>query len=428
MPVYQELSTPELQAMLKELQAQYDAFKTKGLKLDMSRGKPAPDQLDLSMPLFDALNSQSDMKTADGLDIRNYGGVDGTLDAKRLFGELMGVSTDEIVLMGSSSLALMYDVVVRAMVHGVLGSPKPWGKYDRIKFLCPVPGYDRHFAISESLGIEMIPVDMTETGPDMDLIEKLVSEDETIKGIWCIPKYSNPQGITYSDETVLRFANLSPAAPDFRIFWDNAYCIHDLYEDHDELLDLFAEVKKTGKANMLFMFASTSKVTFPGSGVAMMIATKENLAFTRRDIAVQTIGPDKTNQIRHVRFLKSVDNIYNHMKKHAVLLRPKFEAVLQDLENNLSGLGIASWTKPRGGYFIALKTMEGCAKRVISLCKEAGVVMTAAGATHPYGIDPKDVDIRIAPTYPSIDELKRAGELFCLCVKLASVEKILQSR
>lgn len=428
MASYQDLSTPQLQSMLSDFRAQYAEFQKKGLKLDMSRGKPAADQLDLSMPLFDVLNSSSDMNTSDGFDIRNYGVVDGVMDAKRLFGELMGVSTEEIILLGSSSLALMYDVVVRAMVHGVLGSPKAWGKYDKIKFLCPVPGYDRHFAISESLGIEMIPVEMTETGPDMDAVEKLVSEDETIKGIWCIPKYSNPQGITYSDETVRRFANLNPAAPDFRIFWDNAYCIHDLYDEHDELLDLFAELKKTGRANMLFMFASTSKVTFPGSGVAMMIATKENLDFVRKDISIQTIGPDKTNQIRHVRFLKDVDSIYEHMKKHAALLRPKFETVLEALDKNLGGTGIATWTKPRGGYFVALKTMEGCAKRVISLCKEAGVVMTAAGATHPYGVDPKDEDIRIAPTYPVIGELKLAGELFCLCVKLASIEKILQTR
>ena len=428
MSAYQDLSKPQLEALLKDLRTQYDDFKNKGLKLDMSRGKPAGDQLELSMPMFDVLNSKSYMKTEDGVDLRNYGVIDGALDAKRLFGELMGVSTDEIILVGPSSLTLMYDTITRAMLHGVLGGSKPWGKYDKIKFLCPVPGYDRHFFICQNLGIEMIPVEMTETGPDMDVVEKLVSEDETIKGIWCVPKYSNPQGITYSDETVRRFANLNPAAPDFRIFWDNAYCIHDLYDDHDELLDLFSELKKNGKANMMFMFASTAKMTFPGSGVAMMIATKENLDFVRKDLAAQTIGPDKINQVRHVRFFKSVDNIYAHMKKHAALLRPKFEAVLGDLEKNLGGTGVASWTKPKGGYFIALQTMEGCAKRVISLCKEAGVIMTAAGATHPYGIDPKDVDIRIAPTYPTIEELRKAGELFCLCVKIASIEKILQNR
>jgi len=428
MSAYQDLSKPQLEALLKEFRTQYADFKKEGLKLDMSRGKPAADQLELSMPMFDVINSSSYMKTEDGYDLRNYGVIDGAMDAKRLFGELMGVSTDEIILLGSSSLTLMYDTITRAMIHGVLGGSKPWGKYDKIKFLCPVPGYDRHFAICQNLGIEMIPVDMTETGPDMDVIEKLVSEDETIKGIWCVPKYSNPQGITYSDETVRRFAHLSPAAPDFRIFWDNAYCIHDLYDEHDELLDLFSELKKNGKANMLFMFASTSKVTFPSAGVAMMIATKENLDFIRKDLSIQTIGPDKINQVRHVRFLKSVDNIYAHMKKQAALLRPKFEAVLEDLEKNLGGTGTASWTKPKGGYFIALKTMEGCAKRVVSLCKEAGVVMTAAGATHPYGIDPKDMDIRIAPTYPTIGELRKAGELFCLCVKLASVEKILENR
>lgn len=428
MPAYQELSTAQLETMLKELRTQYADFQKKGLKLDMSRGKPAADQLELSMPMFDVLNSSSYMKTEDGFDLRNYGVVDGAMDAKRLFGELMGVSTDEIILVGPSSLTLMYDTIVRAMLHGVLGGSKPWGKYDKIKFLCPVPGYDRHFAICQNLGIEMIPVEMTETGPDMDVVESLVSKDETVKGIWCVPKYSNPQGITYSDETVRRFANLSPAAPDFRIFWDNAYCIHDLYDEPDHLLDLFSELKKTGKANMLFMFASTAKMTFPGSGVAMMIATKENLDFVRKDLSIQTIGPDKINQVRHVRFFKDVNNIYAHMKKHAALLRPKFETVLDTLERNLGEAGIASWKKPNGGYFIALNTLEGCAKRVVSLCKEAGVVMTAAGATHPYGADPKDSTIRIAPTYPVIEELKLAAELFCLCVRIASVEKILQTR
>lgn len=429
MATYQSLSDQQLHQLHSQLLEQYQAFQRKHLKLDMSRGKPGTDQLDLTAGMLDVINSGSDMKTIDGFDTRNYGVLDGIKEAKELFAELYGVSTDEIIVGGASSLNMMYDTITRAMLHGVMEGEKPWIQCGGIKFLCPVPGYDRHFAICQNLGIEMINVDMTSDGPDMDAVEKLVSEDPSIKGIWCVPKYSNPQGITYSDETVRRFAALKPAAPDFRIFWDNAYCIHDLYEDdRDELLDLMTELKKNGKEDMALIFASTSKITFPGAGVAVMMASRKNLDYMRKDMTIQTIGPDKINQLRHVRYFGCAENIRKHMMRQASLIRPKFEVVLEKLDAELGGLGIASWQKPKGGYFIALDTMDGCAKKVVSLCKEAGVALTNAGATHPYGKDPHDATIRIAPTYPPIEELRQAIELFCICVRLASVEKILETR
>lgn len=429
MATYQSLSKQQLQQLHSQLLDQYQAFQNKNLKLDMSRGKPGADQLDLTMGMLDVLNSSSDMNTVDGIDARNYGVLDGIKESKELFAELYGVGTDEIIVGGCSSLTMMYDTVVRALLHGVAGVEKPWLQSAPVKFLCPVPGYDRHFAICQNLGIEMINVEMTPDGPDMDVVEKLVSEDPTIKGIWCVPKYSNPQGITYSDETVRRFAALEPAAPDFRIFWDNAYCIHDLYEDDkDVLLDLLCELKKNGKEDMAFIFSSTSKITFPGAGIAVLMASKHNLDYIRKDMTIQAIGPDKINQLRHVRYFGSAANVMEHMKRQADLIRPKFETVLEKLDAELGGLEIASWLKPKGGYFIALDTLDGCAKKIVSLCKEAGVTLTSAGATHPYGKDPHDATIRIAPTYPPIEELCQAMELFCICVKLASVEKILETR
>ncbi len=418
-------------AQLEEFKAQcqkdYDAFKAQGLKLDMSRGKPGADQLDITMPMLDVLNSSSDMKSIDGTDTRNYGFLTGIPEAKQLFAEMLGVSPEEIIVGGNASLSLMFDSVSRAMTHGVLGSEKPWGKLDKVKFLCPAPGYDRHFGICECFGIEMITVPMTPTGPDMDMVEKLVSEDESIKGIWCVPMYSNPDGITYSDETVKRFANLSPKAKDFRIFWDNAYCVHHLTDDPDTLLNIFDEAKKVGKEDMIFEFASTSKISFPGAGVAVMAASKANIAQISKILGMQYISYDKVNQLRHVRYFKNLDGIKAKMQEHKKLIAPKFNIVLEALDKELGELGILSWHKPKGGYFISVYTLDGCAKKVVAYCKDGGVNLTGAGATYPYKKDPSDSNIRIAPTYPSIDELKKAVELFCISVKLASAEKLLET-
>lgn len=421
----ENMNAQQLEKFKKDVTAQYNAFQSKGLKLDMSRGKPGTDQLDLSMPMLDILNSSSDLKALDGTDCRNYGVLDGLTEAKVLFAEILGVSVKEIIVGGNSSLNLMYDTVSRAMLFGVLGSSRPWGKEEKIKFLAPSPGYDRHFGLTESFGIEMITIPMGNDGPDMDLVEKLVAEDESIKGIWCVPMYSNPEGITYSDSVVRRFANLSPKAADFRIFWDNAYCVHHLTETPDELLNILEECKKVGKENMVYIFGSTSKITFSGAGVAMMAASEANIAQIKPIMTMQTIGSDKINQLRHVRYFKNLDGIKSHMIKHRDIIAPKFSKVLEILERELSELGIASWKKPNGGYFISVDTKDGCAKRVVSLCKDAGVVLTGAGATFPHGIDPRNRNIRIAPTYPPVSELETAMELFCICVKLASVEKIL---
>ena len=418
-------------AQLEEFKAQcqkdYDAFKAQGLKLDMSRGKPGADQLDITMPMLDVLNSSSDMKSIDGTDTRNYGFLTGIPEAKQLFAEMLGVSPEEIIVGGNASLSLMFDSVSRAMTHGVLGSEKPWGKLDKVKFLCPAPGYDRHFGICECFGIEMITVPMTPTGPDMDMVEKLVSEDESIKGIWCVPMYSNPDGITYSDETVKRFANLSPKAKDFRIFWDNAYCVHHLTDDPDTLLNIFDEAKKVGKEDMIFEFASTSKISFPGAGVAVMAASKANIAQISKILGMQYISYDKVNQLRHVRYFKNLDGIKAKMQEHKKLIAPKFNIVLEALDKELGELGILSWHKPKGGYFISVYTLDGCAKKVVAYCKDGGVNLTGAGATYPYKKDPSDSNIRIAPTYPAVDELKKAVELFCISVKLASAEKLLET-
>lgn len=427
MKPYSEMTKEELLELKRDLSDQYREFQGKNLTLDMSRGKPSAEQLDLSMGMMDVLSSDSDLTCEDGTDCRNYGGLDGISEAKELLADMIEVPADNIIIYGNSSLNVMYDTISRSMTHGVMGNT-PWCKLDKVKFLCPVPGYDRHFAITEHFGIEMINVPMTATGPDMDLVEKLVSEDPAIKGIWCVPKYSNPQGITYSDETVYRFANLKPAAEDFRIFWDNAYCVHHLYEDkQDYLLEILMECKKAGNQDMVYKFSSTSKISFPGSGIAAIAASDANLADIRNMMKVQTIGHDKVNQLRHVRFFKDIHGIVEHMKKHADIMRPKFETVINTLERELGGLEIGSWIAPRGGYFISFDAMEGCAKAIVAKAKEAGLVMTGAGATFPYGKDPKDSNIRIAPSYPTPEELAVAAEIFVLSVKLVSIDKLLKN-
>ena len=428
MKAYKELSREELLTLKGELEKQFEDAKGKGLKLDMSRGKPTPAQLDMAMDMFDVFNSTSDMKAENGMDTRNYGVMDGIPEAKRLMGEIMGVPAENVIVYGNASLTIMYDTVSRAMTHGIMGNT-PWGKLDKIKFLCPVAGYDRHFKITEHFGIEMINIPMSEDGPDMDLVEEYVEKDPSVKGIWCVPKYSNPQGYTYSDETVRRFAALKPAAPDFRIFWDNAYVIHHLYEDkQDQLLEILSECEKAGNPDMVFEFASTSKVSFAGAGISAMASSKANLDDARKTMTIQTISYDKINQLRHVRYFKNLDGVMKHMMKHAAIMRPKFEAVIRVLDQELSGLGIGTWTEPRGGYFISFDSLEGCAKAIVAKCKEAGVVLTGAGATFPYGKDPKDSNIRIAPSFPTPEEMAEATDLFVLCVKLVSVEKLLQDK
>ena len=428
MKAYKELSENELLALKEDLNKQYEEAKAKGLELDMSRGKPSPSQLDMERDFLEVIKSDTNLKTSSGVDCRNYGLLDGIPEAKKLMADMIGVSEDMIIVFGNSSLNIMYDTVARSMLFGVLGST-PWCKLDKVKFLCPVPGYDRHFAITEQFGIEMINIPMTCDGPDMDLVEKYVSEDPAVKGIWCVPKYSNPQGYTYSDETVRRFASLKPAAEDFRIYWDNAYAIHDLYEGRsDQLLEILGECEKMGNADMVYEFVSTSKVTFPGSGISALASSKANLDSIKNTMTIQTIGPDKLNQLRHVLYFKDIDGMKVHMMKHAAIMRPKFEAIEEVLMRELDGLEVGSWTKPNGGYFISFEAMEGCAKEIVSKCKEAGVVLTGAGATYPYKNDPKDSNIRIAPTFPSEEELSIATDLFVLCVKLVSVEKLLQNK
>ena len=428
MKSYKEMSREELLVLKKELEKAYEDAKGKGLQLDMSRGKPAASQLDMTMPIMNILNAESDMKTEAGVDCRNYGILDGIPEAKVLMGEMMGgVPAENVIVCGNASLNIMYDTVARSMIHGVCGST-PWCKLDKVKFLCPSPGYDRHFAISEHFGFEMITIPMTPTGPDMDMVEEYVNNDAAVKGIWCIPKYSNPQGITYSEETVKRFAALKPAAEDFRIFWDNAYVIHHLYDDmQEEIPEILSECEKAGNPDMVYEFASTSKVSFAGAGIAAVASSKKNLDFMRKSMTVQTIGYDKINQLRHVKYFKNLDGLKAQMKRHADIMRPKFEAVLNTLESELGGLGIADWCRPKGGYFISFEAMEGCAKKIVAKCKDAGVVMTGAGATYPYGKDPKDTNIRIAPSFPTPEEMEQATELFVLCVKLVSVEKLLEA-
>jgi len=425
MKKYSEMTKDELKSELETLKKEYQKYQEMDLKLDMSRGKPCREQLDLSMGMMDTLNSQADLTCEDGTDCRNYGVLTGIHEAKVLIGDMMENNPENIIIYGNSSLNVMYDTVSRAMTHGILGNT-PWCKLDKVKFLCPVPGYDRHFAITEYFGIEMIPVPMSPEGPDMDMVEKLVAEDDAIKGIWCVPKYSNPQGYSYSDETVRRFARLKPAAKDFRIFWDNAYGIHHLYDDdQDYLIEILAECKRAGNPDLVYKFASTSKITFPGSGIAALASSPNNLEDIMKQMTNQTIGHDKVNQLRHVRFFKDIHGMVEHMRKHADIIRPKFEAVLDAFDRNLGGLGVGEWTKPKGGYFISFDALPGCAKAIVKLAKKAGVTMTGAGATWPYGKDPEDKNIRVAPTLPTLDDLKTAAELFTLCVRIVSLEKLL---
>ena len=425
---YDEMSREELQQELESLKKEYRKAQGHELHLDMSRGKPCLEQLDLSMGLMEVLDSSSDLTCEDGTDCRNYGQLTGIEEARVLLGDMMENNPNDIIIYGNSSLNVMYDTVSRAYTHGIMGNP-PWCKLDKVKFLCPVPGYDRHFAITEYFGIEMIPVPMTSTGPDMAIVEKLVAEDEAIKGIWCVPKYSNPSGISYSDETVRRFARLKPAAKDFRIFWDNAYGMHHLYDDRqDYLIEILAECKRAGNPDLVYKFASTSKITFPGSGIAALATSPNNMEDIKRQLRHQTIGHDKVNQLRHVRFFKDIHGMVEHMRKHADILRPKFEMVEDMLEQELGDKGIGTWTKPLGGYFIGFESLPGCAKDIVARCKKAGVTMTPAGATWPYGKDPQDTSIRIAPTFPSLEELRSAAGLFCLCVKMVSAEKLLAEK
>ena len=428
MKPYIEMTDEELNEELVQLKKEYKKIQALGLHLDMSRGKPCKDQLDLSMAMMDVLNSDSDLTCDDGTDCRNYGALTGISEARELIGDMMENNPKDIIIYGNSSLNVMFDTISRAWTHGIMGNT-PWGKLDEVKFLCPVPGYDRHFAITEYFGIKMIPVMMTPTGPDMDVVEKLVAEDEAIKGIWCVPKYSNPQGISYSDATVRRFARLKPAAADFRIFWDNAYGVHHLYDDNqDYLIEILAECKRAGNPDLVYKFSSTSKITFPGSGIAALATSPNNMDDFTKHLRIQTIGHDKVNQLRHVRFFKDIHGLTEHMRKHADILRPKFEAVENTLEEDLEGLGVGSWTKPLGGYFIMFDSLPGCAKDIVSRCKKAGVVMTGAGATWPYGLDPNDSNIRIAPTFPSLNDLQSAIKVFTLCVRISSAKKILADR
>lgn len=427
MKPYSEMTKEELLELKRDLSDQYREFQGKNLTLDMSRGKPSAEQLDLSMGMMDVLSSDSDLTCEDGTDCRNYGGLDGISEAKELLADMIEVPADNIIIYGNSSLNVMYDTISRSMTHGVMGNT-PWCKLDKVKFLCPVPGYDRHFSITEYFGIEMINIPMTADGPDMDLVEKYVTTDPTVKGIWCVPKYSNPQGVVYSDETVERFAKLKPAADDFRIFWDNAYTIHHLYDDKQaEIPNILELCEKEGKPDMVFEFCSTSKVTFPGAGVAGICTSEKNREDIKKRLTIQTIGHDKINQLRHARFFKDVDGIKAHMAKHAALIRPKFELVENILTDEIASRGIGTWVKPLGGYFFGFEALSGCAKEIVAKCKEAGVTMTGAGSPFPYKKDPDDSVIRIAPTYPSLDELKKAAEVFVVVTRLVSVNKLLEA-
>ena len=427
MKPYAQMSREELMAEKAALEAQFAEIKAKKLKLDMSRGKPSHDQIVLSDAMMDVLHSNSYFNDETGTDCRNYGVLRGIPEAKRLMGAMSEVDENDMIIFGNSSLNIMFDTVSRSYTHGVCGET-PWCKLDKVKFLCPVPGYDRHFRITEYFGIEMINIPMTETGPDMDLVEKYVESDPAVKGIWCVPKYSNPQGYSYSDETVRRFAHLKPAAPDFRIYWDNAYSIHHLYDDPDRqdvILEILSECREAGNPDIVSKFISTSKVTFPGSGLAALTASKKNLDDAAKHMLVQTIGHDKMNQLRHVRFFGNMANMHEHMRRHAAILRPKFEMLYDIFETSLGALEIGSWTKPKGGYFISFDALDGCAKAIVAKCAEAGVKLTPAGATFPYGKDPRDRNIRIAPSYPELDELEKAAQVFVLAVRLVSAEKFL---
>ena len=423
MASYKQMTKSELENEFKKVQCEYEELKSLNLSLDMSRGKPGFENMDMCDDMFISVNKESGFKDASGTDSRNYGGMDGIPEMKKLFGEILELDPAQIIVGGNSSLTMMYDTIAQGMTHGF--GDKPWCECKDRKFLCPVPGYDRHFAITEYFGFELICVPMTENGPDMDKVEELV-KDQSVKGIWCVPKYSNPQGYTYSDEVVKRMASLKPAASDFRIFWDNAYVVHDLYEQSDKLLNIYDECEKAGNPDLPFIFTSTSKITFPGAGVAAQGASVKNIVFLKGRLKYQTIGPDKINQLRHARMFANLNDVNAHMQKLAQNLRPKFEKVLEIMANELGGKEIANWTKPNGGYFISLDVMEGCAKRVETLCKEAGMILTTVGATYPYGKDPKDINIRIAPSFPSVDDIAKASKLLCTATKYAAIEKLLK--
>lgn len=418
MKPFTKMNKNELLDLKKVLDQRYQDFKSQNLKLDMSRGKPCKEQLDLSMSILDMKDY-----SVDGIDCRNYGVLEGLPSLRKLFAQLLEVNENNVIIGGTSSLTLMYDYIAQAMLFGVCGS-KPWSKYDKIKFLCPVPGYDRHFAFCEFFGIEMVNVPMTKEGPDIDIINELIKDDR-VKGMFCVPKYSNPQGITYSDKIVKALASLKPAADDFRIIYDNAYCVHDLNEPGDTLLNIFDELPLHNNEDLVIMVASTSKITFAGGGVSCLVASDNNILDIKKRLFYQSISQDKMNQLRHLKFFNDVDSIKAHMKKQAAILKPKFDCVISHLNNELANKGIASWHEPNGGYFISLDVMPGCAKRVGQLCKEAGVVLTTIGATFPYGKDPQDSNIRIAPSYPTIDELSKAMSLLCICVQIAAVEQLL---
>ncbi|MCQ2471734.1 MAG: aminotransferase class I/II-fold pyridoxal phosphate-dependent enzyme [Clostridia bacterium] len=421
---YSKLKKEELLKLKEQFSEDFEKVKAKGLKLDMSRGKPNKIQLDLSNELNDILKSDSDYKCESGIDVRNYGVLDGIPECKRLFGEILGVDDSNIIIFGASSLTIMYDYIAQCMIFGAGG--KPWSAQENVTFLCPAPGYDRHFGILQHFGIKMINIPMNNDGPDMDKIEELV-KNSNVKGVICVPKYTNPEGITFSDEVVRRFAALKPAAEDFRVIWDNAYVVHDFNDTPDSLLNIFDVAKEYGNEDLFIEVTSTSKITFPGAGVSALAASDKNIAAIKKRMTIQIIGHDKINQLRHARYLKNLSNVKEHMKKHAEIIRPKFETVLNAFSNELDGLGIARWTTPNGGYFISLYVMAGTAQKVGALCKEAGVTLTKVGATYPYGIDPDDSNIRIAPTFPDVDELEAAVEILCLCIKLAAVEKLLET-
>lgn len=421
MESWKSKSKEELQALKAEIDKKYGEWKNKNLSLDMSRGKPAPSQIDYSNQMLEAME---DYHTEAGMDVRNYGVLDGIPEMKQLFSELLDIPAQQLIVGGNASLNLMFDAMMRLYVFGTMGE-KPWGQLEKVKFLCPSPGYDRHFTISETLGMELIPIKMTSSGPDMDQVEPLVAEDASIKGIWCVPKYSNPQGICYSDETVSRLASMKTAAKDFKIFWDNAYGVHWVFEDV-EVKDILKECEKAGNPNRPYYFFSTSKISFPGGGVSMVAASEENISEIKKIMGAQTIGFDKINQLRHVQFFRNAEGVRSHMKKLAESMRPKFETVLNTLEEKLGGSELISWERPKGGYFVSVDVLPGCAKEVVRLAKEAGVVLTGAGATYPLQQDPQDSNLRIAPSYPTVEELQQAMELFCVCVMKAGVEKLLE--
>lgn len=423
MPEFVSLNKEQLVERLAACETEYASYKARGLQLDMSRGKPCTEQLELTMELATCVNARTGAKTENNTDTRNYGFLDGIEEARALFGEILGMPASNILVGGNSSLNLMFDYIAQAYSTGLCGHT-PWCKLDEVKFLCPSPGYDRHFAVTEHFGFTLVTVPMTAEGPDMDVVEELV-KDPAVKGIWCVPMYSNPDGITYSDETVRRFARLKPAAPDFRIMWDNAYCVHHLTDTPDHLLNLFEEAKAADNEDIFVCFTSTSKISFPGSGVAALGASETNLADIKKRLSVQTIGYDKQNMLRHTRFFRNIDGIKEHMKLHAAILRPKFEIVLRTLSEQLGGTGIADWHTPKGGYFVSVTLMDGCAKEVVRMLKEAGVVFTGAGATYPYHNDPHDANLRIAPTLPPCDELQTAMNLFCICAQIVAIKKIL---